>query len=209
MTLPGGARAHITCSPTQKERPVLALSSRTGTDPQGRKRVAFGPFSKRCVNGRNLRATAVRADVSRIRRLRLVHWRTLPPIAPLSQQLRRSVSTNFNAARMPPGNLTALKKVNVYEQATFAEKGGWAVDARKQFGRFRRAASLRLSAEQLEVSLRGSPRADITNPILSSRGRPRHALACPTDLDRPRHVIKCDRVKAPGRSSAFYPSYAA
>jgi hypothetical protein len=38
-------------------------------------------------------------------------------------------------------NLTALKKISTWEQATFVEKGGWRGDARQQRGRFRRAAS--------------------------------------------------------------------
>ena len=48
-------------------------------------------------------------------------------------------------------NLTALKKTDAWQQATYVEKGGWATDAREQGGRFRRIASLRRHSQRREI----------------------------------------------------------
>ena len=52
-------------------------------------------------------------------------------------------------------NLTELKRPNSWQQAAYVEKGRLGDHAWQQGGRFRRAASLRRSAQQLEVGLRG------------------------------------------------------
>ena len=57
----------------------------------------------------------------------------------------------FQRSADAANNLTALKKTNAWEQAAYVEKGGWASNAGKQGGRFRRIASLRRHSQQLEI----------------------------------------------------------
>ena len=57
----------------------------------------------------------------------------------------------FQRSADAANNLTALKKINAWEQATYVEKGGWATMPGSKAAGSGRIASLRRHSQQLEV----------------------------------------------------------
>ena len=65
--------------------------------------------------------------------------------------IARSASTSSNAAPMPRTTLTALKKTDAWQQATFVKKGGWAMMPGSEAVEVRRAATYSIRLATLAI----------------------------------------------------------